>query len=121
MSDTTTPPLAAQGKGPFGPLRALLSSYGIFLLLPVLLLLGGVISPSFVSASNISNLLLRVAPLGIVAIGQSLFQGGLRGVQQLDGEAGEGRDMGDSVAHLAGADNADGFDLARIPEGTVGR
>ena len=71
MSDTTTPPLAAQGKGPFGPLRALLSSYGIFLLLPVLLLLGGVISPSFVSASNISNLLLQVAPLGIVASGQS--------------------------------------------------
>ncbi len=71
MSDTATPPLATQGRGPFGPLRALLSRYGIFLLLPALLLLGGVISPSFLSAGNISNLLLQVAPLGIVAIGQS--------------------------------------------------
>jgi ribose transport system permease protein/inositol transport system permease protein len=39
--------------------------------LPALLLLGGVISPSFLGASNISNLLLQTAPLGIVAIGQS--------------------------------------------------
>ena len=71
MSDTTTPPLAAQGQGPLGPLRSLLFRYGIFLLLPALLLLGGVISPSFLGASNISNLLLQIAPLGIVAIGQS--------------------------------------------------
>ncbi len=47
-----------------------LSRYGIFLLLPALLLLGGAISPAFLSANNISNLLLQVAPLGIVAIGQ---------------------------------------------------
>lgn len=71
MSDTTTPPLAAQGQEPLGPLRPLLSRYGIFLLLPGLLLLGGAISPSFLGASNISNLLLQIAPLGIVAIGQS--------------------------------------------------
>ena len=69
MSETTTSPLAAQGS--FGSLRSLLSRYGIFLLLPALLLLGGVISPSFLSTGNISNLLLQVAPLGIVAIGQS--------------------------------------------------
>jgi ribose/xylose/arabinose/galactoside ABC-type transport system permease subunit len=71
VSDTTTPPLAAQGPGPLGLLRSLLSRYGIFLLLPALLLLGGVISPSFLGVSNISNLLLQIAPLGIVAIGQS--------------------------------------------------
>ena len=71
MSDTTTPPLATQGQGPLRPLRSLLSRYGIFLLLPALLLLGGVISPSFLGASNISNLLLQISPLGIVAIGQS--------------------------------------------------
>ena len=71
MSDTTTTPLAAQGQGPLGPLRSLLARYGIFLLLPALLLLGGVISPSFLSTNNISNLLLQIAPLGIVAIGQS--------------------------------------------------
>jgi ribose/xylose/arabinose/galactoside ABC-type transport system permease subunit len=71
VSDTTTPPLAAQGQGRLGPLRSLVSRSGIFLLLPALLLLGGVISPSFLGASNISNLLLQIAPLGIVAIGQS--------------------------------------------------
>jgi ribose/xylose/arabinose/galactoside ABC-type transport system permease subunit len=71
VSDTTTPPLAAQDQGPLRPFRSLLSRYGIFLLLPALLLLGGVISPSFLGASNISNLLLQMAPLGIVAIGQS--------------------------------------------------
>jgi ribose/xylose/arabinose/galactoside ABC-type transport system permease subunit len=71
VSDTTTPPLAAQDQGPLRTFRSLLSRYGIFLLLPALLLLGGVISPSFLGASNISNLLLQMAPLGIVAIGQS--------------------------------------------------
>jgi len=71
VSDTTTTPLAAQGQGPLRPLRSLLARYGIFLLLPALLLLGGVISPSFLSTNNISNLLLQIAPLGIVAIGQS--------------------------------------------------
>jgi ribose/xylose/arabinose/galactoside ABC-type transport system permease subunit len=71
VSDTTTPPLAAQDQGPLRTFRSLLSRYGIFLVLPALLLLGGVISPSFLGASNISNLLLQMAPLGIVAIGQS--------------------------------------------------
>jgi ribose/xylose/arabinose/galactoside ABC-type transport system permease subunit len=67
--DATTPPLAAAAERP--PLRALLSRFGMGLLLPVLLLLGGAISPAFLGAGNISNLLLQVAPLGIVAIGQS--------------------------------------------------
>lgn len=62
------------GKNPErAPVRGLgpaLSRFGIFLLLPVLLLLGGAISPAFLGASNISNLLLQIAPLGIVAIGQ---------------------------------------------------
>jgi ribose/xylose/arabinose/galactoside ABC-type transport system permease subunit len=39
--------------------------------LPLLVLFGGAISPAFVGAGNISNLLLQIAPLGIVAIGQS--------------------------------------------------
>jgi ribose/xylose/arabinose/galactoside ABC-type transport system permease subunit len=71
VSETVTPPLAAQDQRPPGPLRSLLTGYGLFLLLPALLLIGGVISPSFLSAGNISNLLLQVAPLAIVAIGQS--------------------------------------------------
>jgi ribose/xylose/arabinose/galactoside ABC-type transport system permease subunit len=42
----------------------------VLLPLPVLLVLGGAISPAFLGAGNISNLLLQVAPLGIVAVGQ---------------------------------------------------
>ena len=57
-------------RGAMRPLPASLSRFGIFLLLPVLLVLGGAISPAFLGASNISNLLLQIAPLGIVAIGQ---------------------------------------------------
>jgi ribose/xylose/arabinose/galactoside ABC-type transport system permease subunit len=34
-------------------------------------LIGGVVSPSFVSGNNLSNLLLQVSPLGIVVIGQA--------------------------------------------------
>jgi len=51
--------------------RALLGRYGIALVLPALLGLGGVLSPAFISAGNLSNLLLQFAPLAIVAIGQS--------------------------------------------------
>jgi len=67
VTEATAPIEATAGRGAF---RALLSRCGIFLLLPALLLLGGAISPAFLSANNISNLLLQVAPLGIVAIGQ---------------------------------------------------
>jgi ribose/xylose/arabinose/galactoside ABC-type transport system permease subunit len=69
--DATTPPVETiLDRGPVRLLRTSLSRYGIFLLLPALLLLGGAVSPAFLGASNISNLLLQVAPLGIVAIGQ---------------------------------------------------
>ena len=37
----------------------------------MLILIGGAVSTSFLSAGNISNLLLQIAPLGIVAIGQT--------------------------------------------------
>jgi ribose/xylose/arabinose/galactoside ABC-type transport system permease subunit len=67
--DTNTPPVGAHLDR--GLLRSSLSRLGIFSLLPVLLLLGGAISPAFLGAGNISNLLLQIAPLGIVAIGQS--------------------------------------------------
>jgi ribose/xylose/arabinose/galactoside ABC-type transport system permease subunit len=70
--DATTPPVEARlDRGPVWLFRSSLSRFGMFLLLPVLLLLGGAVSPAFLGASNISNLLLQVAPLGIVAIGQS--------------------------------------------------
>jgi ribose/xylose/arabinose/galactoside ABC-type transport system permease subunit len=66
--DAATP--RVQASLDHGPLRSSLSRSGIFLLLPVLLVLGGAISPAFLGAGNLSNLLLQVAPLGIVAIGQ---------------------------------------------------
>jgi ribose/xylose/arabinose/galactoside ABC-type transport system permease subunit len=49
-----------------------MARYGAALALPPLLLLGGVISPTFVSPGNLSNLLLQFAPLAIVAMGQCL-------------------------------------------------
>jgi ribose/xylose/arabinose/galactoside ABC-type transport system permease subunit len=49
-----------------------MTRYGSALALPLLLLLGGVMSPAFLSPGNLSNLLLQFAPLAIVAMGQSL-------------------------------------------------
>ena len=60
------PPAGASGSA-----RALLARYGVALMLPVLVAAGGAISPAFVSAGNLSNLLLQFAPLAIVAMGQS--------------------------------------------------
>jgi ribose/xylose/arabinose/galactoside ABC-type transport system permease subunit len=57
--------------GALWSVRALLGRYGMALVVPVLVGLGGVMSPVFVSAGNLSNLLLQFAPLAIVAIGQS--------------------------------------------------
>jgi ribose/xylose/arabinose/galactoside ABC-type transport system permease subunit len=72
VTDAATSPVeASPDRGPVRALRSSLFRFGIFLLLPILLLLGGAISPAFLSANNISNLLLQIAPLGIVAIGQS--------------------------------------------------
>ncbi|MCR9122549.1 MAG: ABC transporter permease [Phyllobacteriaceae bacterium] len=45
--------------------------YGIYLFLALLIAGGGLISPSFVSAGNINNMLVQLAPLGIVVIGQA--------------------------------------------------
>jgi ribose/xylose/arabinose/galactoside ABC-type transport system permease subunit len=69
--DATTPIVDAklQGKS-VQPLRSSFSKFGIYFLLPALILVGGLVSPAFLGASNISNLLLQLAPLGIVAIGQ---------------------------------------------------
>jgi ribose/xylose/arabinose/galactoside ABC-type transport system permease subunit len=52
-------------------IRYLLSRYGIFIFLLAAILIGGAISPPFLSGQNLSNLLLQVAPLGIVVIGQT--------------------------------------------------
>lgn len=56
------------------PKRSLTSRFS-HLALPVFLILlivvSGLVSPAFLSGSNISNMLLQVAPLGIVVIGQA--------------------------------------------------
>jgi ribose/xylose/arabinose/galactoside ABC-type transport system permease subunit len=62
----------APPAGPSRSARALLARFGVVLVMPVLLGLGGLLSPAFVSTGNLSNLLLQFAPLAIVAMGQSL-------------------------------------------------
>ena len=52
--------------------RTVVTRFGIALALPLLLLLGGVMSPAFLSPGNLSNLLLQFAPLAIVAMGQCM-------------------------------------------------
>jgi ribose/xylose/arabinose/galactoside ABC-type transport system permease subunit len=49
----------------------LLQKYGIYAALVILLVVGGIVSQTFISANNLSNLLLQVSPLGIVVIGQA--------------------------------------------------
>jgi ribose/xylose/arabinose/galactoside ABC-type transport system permease subunit len=45
-------------------------NYGIYLVLLVLIGVTTILSPAFMTANNISNMLLQAAPLGIVVIGQ---------------------------------------------------
>ena len=47
------------------------SKYGIHIFLVLLIIVSGIVSPAFLSANNISNMLLQAAPLGIVVIGQA--------------------------------------------------
>ena len=51
--------------------RGLLDRFGMALVVPALLALGGILSPVFLRADNLSNLLLQFAPLAIVAMGQA--------------------------------------------------
>jgi ribose/xylose/arabinose/galactoside ABC-type transport system permease subunit len=48
----------------------LLRRYGIFLFLVLLVAVSGVLSPTFLRADNVVNMLVQFAPLGIVVIGQ---------------------------------------------------
>ncbi|WP_182086353.1 ABC transporter permease [Aureimonas sp. ME7] len=61
--------LAAPAAGT--ALRARLSRYGILLFLVAVIVLGAVAAPGFLSGANVSNMLLQLAPLGIVVIGQT--------------------------------------------------
>jgi ribose/xylose/arabinose/galactoside ABC-type transport system permease subunit len=68
----TTSVELARSDAPSWSVRAWLDRFGIVLILPVLLGIGGIISPAFVNPNNLSNLLLQFAPLAIVAMGQAL-------------------------------------------------
>jgi len=66
--------LAGSGAGAHRPapkLRELLSRFGMFAFLAVIVLAGGAISPNFIGLENLSNLLLQFSPLAIVVIGQT--------------------------------------------------
>lgn len=50
---------------------ARLAPFALPIFLVLLIIVAGLISPAFLSANNVSNMLLQVAPLGIVVIGQA--------------------------------------------------
>jgi len=68
----TTSVELARSDAPSWSVRAWLDRFGMVLILPALLGMGGIISPAFISLDNLSNLLLQFAPLAIVAMGQAL-------------------------------------------------
>ncbi|GAB0117717.1 ABC transporter permease [Acidisoma sp. 7E03] len=55
------------------------SQYGIFVFLILLLLISGIVAPSFLGGENLSNLVLQTVPLAIVTLGQAvvIMTGGL--------------------------------------------
>ncbi|MCV3206620.1 ABC transporter permease [Mesorhizobium sp. YC-39] len=58
-------------EGPAISMKSRLSPYALPMFLIALIAVSGIVSPAFLSTSNISNMLLQVAPLGIVVIGQA--------------------------------------------------
>lgn len=67
VSQGTAPEIGA----PTTSARSRLSAYALPIFLVALIAVSGIVSPAFLSGSNISNILLQVAPLGIVVIGQA--------------------------------------------------
>jgi len=72
MSERLTSVELVRSDAPAWSMRAWLDRFGVVLILPVLLGIGGIISPAFVNPGNLSNLLLQFAPLAIVTMGQAL-------------------------------------------------
>jgi ribose transport system permease protein len=59
-------------SAPHFDLRTIVRAYGIHLALLALIVVSAVLSPAFLRPGNVSNMLLQVAPLGVVVIGQTL-------------------------------------------------
>jgi ribose/xylose/arabinose/galactoside ABC-type transport system permease subunit len=73
VTETASGPAAAPRQHLRSWLSARLPRAGAMVaLLAVLALIGGAVSPAFLSRDNLSNLLLQLAPLGIATIGQTL-------------------------------------------------
>lgn len=70
MSQAVEPNLSAASTGGANA-RAFLRQYALHIALVVLIILSALISPTFLSGGNVSNMLLQAAPLGIVVIGQA--------------------------------------------------
>lgn len=67
LSQTRT----AEFTGPAPSVASRLAAYALPIFLILMIAIAGIISPAFLSANNISNMLLQAAPLGIVVIGQA--------------------------------------------------
>ncbi|KAF0174044.1 MAG: putative Ribose transport system permease protein rbsC [Rhodobacteraceae bacterium] len=70
MSQAVETNLSAAASGAENA-RNFLRQYALHIALVVLIILSALISPSFLSGGNVSNMLLQAAPLGIVVIGQA--------------------------------------------------
>ena len=70
MSQTVQTP--APGKPSNNQFKDIARSYGIHIVLLVMVVITAILSPQFLTGNNISNMLLQAAPLGIVVIGQVL-------------------------------------------------
>jgi ribose/xylose/arabinose/galactoside ABC-type transport system permease subunit len=69
MSDLSQPNMSAKSsQGDW--LRSVARQYALHIALLGLIILSAVLSPSFLSSGNLTNMLLQYAPLGIVVIGQ---------------------------------------------------
>ncbi len=77
--ETSTPAEAGARMDALGLARRVLGTYGILVVLVVLCLLFGLMSPVFFSAENILNILRQVAVVGIVAVGMTfvILTGGI--------------------------------------------
>jgi ribose/xylose/arabinose/galactoside ABC-type transport system permease subunit len=72
MDLTTSTKTSSETKEVRSATRRLIARANVYIAFALLLLIAEIVSPVFLSGSNISNMLQQVAPLGIVVIGQTL-------------------------------------------------
>ncbi len=73
MIDAKAPPTSLRASPrPLAPALGPRLRSSLYLLFALLVVVAGILSPAFLSAGNLANMLQQVAPLGIVVIGQTL-------------------------------------------------